>query len=109
MIRSLQLVIRALRKIDDDLILHITSDVFTLRALNATRSALPIIDFKSSYFHSFTYKADAKQLVYQLAVSGLITAFKNVAIPTSLKIVIHQETRKFNLGLPDKYGILHDC
>jgi hypothetical protein len=46
--------------------------------------------------------------VYQLPVAGLITAFKNVAMPTSLRMAVNTRLSTFTLGLTDKYGILHD-
>jgi hypothetical protein len=107
-ISMLHRVISALRKIGDDIVIDVTADAFTLRSLNQTHSALPIVHFKVGFFSAFCYRADSKSIVYQLPVAGLIAAFKNVTAPTSLRMAVDTGLGKFTLGLTDKFGILHD-
>ena len=104
-IKSLYQVVNAMRKIGDDLVLFVSSDQFAIRALNATRSALPVVTFKKTFFHSFMFKSH-KDIVHEVPGKALTTAFKNVNSPTSVKLEVEKD--KFHIGLIDKFNILHD-
>jgi hypothetical protein len=106
-IKSLQLIISGLRKIGDDILLEAEYDQFSLRALNSTRSALPVVNFKREFFRNYAYTAKGCSITSQIPAQALITAFKLVMQPTSLTMSIH-DSSIFNLGLIDRYGIRHE-
>jgi hypothetical protein len=106
-IRTIHKTVSALRKIGDDLVIEVAADHITFRALNGTRSALPIVEFKSTFFHNYSFKA-SNLLIYQVPVQALTTAFKCVVSATQLRMVVHKETSKFHVELTDKFNIVHD-
>lgn len=89
-IRILQQVFSALKKISNDVIIVVGEDFFSIRALNSTKSALPVITFKSSFFRSFQFdssygnKIDGQQIVAQIQANAVTTAFKNAQTPSLL-------------------------
>jgi hypothetical protein len=107
-IRCFQLIISALHKIGEDIVIDANHEQLNLRSLNQTKSALPIVHFKQGYFQSYRYNADVEQLVYQVPGSSLISAFKLVTQPTCVKLRIDRGMNTFILGLIDKYNILHE-
>lgn len=104
-IKCLHQVINAMRKIGDDLVFSVSNDQLAVRALNATKSALPVVTFKKTFFHSFMFKS-RKDIVRQVPGKAVTTAFKNVNSPTSVKLEIEKDC--FHIGLIDKFSILHD-
>jgi hypothetical protein len=107
-IRTLQLIIGALRRIGDDIYIEATGEEFCLRSLNSTRSALPVVAFKPDFFHDYIYKCRDPSLVCQIPGPALITAFKLVTQPTSLTMAIVNSTNTFQLTLVDRFGIRHE-
>lgn len=107
-IKSFQQIISSLRKIGDDIVLDVTSEAFSLRSLNATRSALPIVKLKSAFFRTYRYSSLKDSLAYQLPAIAMITAFKNVSSPSLLSFSLDDDTHCFVISMIDKYQIEHD-
>ncbi|OHT01794.1 hypothetical protein TRFO_07340 [Tritrichomonas foetus] len=107
-IASLKLIFSALRKISDDLILCFDEEKFSIRSLNSTRSALPVIKFKQDFFKTYKYFSVQEKIVAQIPVAAIIMAFKNASNPTLLSFQIpDSDSYQFIVSLVDKYTITH--
>ncbi|OHT16455.1 hypothetical protein TRFO_02721 [Tritrichomonas foetus] len=106
-IKAFQFSLSSLKKISDDIIIDVSPDTFSLRSLNSTRSALPIISFKPFYFKKYSFIA-SEHFVCQIPTSSILMAFKNAVNPTRL-IFFVDESNLFNfvLKIYDKFGIEH--
>ena len=86
-IRILQQAFSALKKISNDVIIVVGEDFFSIRALNSTKSALPVVTFKSSFFRSFQFDSSVNhdgQIVAQFKQIALLQLLKMPKIQTFL-------------------------
>lgn len=101
-IRILQQVFSALRKISNDVIIVVGPNFFSIRALNSTKSALPVITFNSSFFKSFRFeslkgdRADGQQIVAQIQANAVTTAFKNAQSPSLIILNLKVSRNNFD-------------
>lgn len=119
----LQQIFTLIRRINEDAIVVVNQDCFSIRALNASKSTLPIITFRRDFFHPFTFdeqlEDDNSQIVAQVSTTALTMAFKNAKNPKSgsLRIDIanpiysqtqhHPYDKTFVISLIDIYNINH--
>jgi hypothetical protein len=106
-IRCFANVSSSLRKIDANLIMECRADSFSLRALNETQSALPIIQFKASFFEEYCYTSNQTFLAYKLTGQWLIQALRSVIRPRSVKLSLNSNERELVVNVTDHYGIKH--
>lgn len=107
-IRILQQAFSALKKISNDVIIVVGEDFFSIRALNSTKSALPVVTFKSSFFRSFQFDSSVNhdgQIVAQIQANCVTTAIKNAQNPNllilSLKVATNSATTNNQLSDDD--------
>ncbi|OHT16862.1 hypothetical protein TRFO_41507 [Tritrichomonas foetus] len=97
-----------LRKIGDDIIIVVDQNSISFRALNSTRSALPKIIFRDSFFRIFKYITDEENIVLQIPASSLILTYKNVTSPLSFTLKVDEGSlQTLRVIFRDKYSIFH--
>ena len=107
-IRVLQQIIGTLRKIGNDIIIEVSRDSFSLRSINSSNSALPIVKFNMGFFTRYTYQSSLSQIVYSLPANALLLAFKKITSPNSLILTLQEENKDFTLTIKDKFFIEHN-
>jgi len=106
-IKLLLQVLVSLRKIGEDLKFEITDDFITLRTLNSTTSALPVITLKQPFFTHYRYFHSDEQILFQVPVQYVIAALRSVTNAESLSFKVEETPPKLSIGLKDRDGISH--
>lgn len=108
-IHTLQVTFSSLRRINEDIILNASSNEISLRSVNDSRSALPIIIFHTQFFKIFNFNSSLEKIIISIPASSIIMAFKKALSPTLLKMHINDADRHIlYLTLVDKFGISHN-
>lgn len=108
-IHILQVTFSSLRKINEDIIMNISSNDLSLRSVNDSRSALPIIIFHTHFFKVFNFTSSLEKIIISIPASSIIMAFKKALSPTLLRMHIKDtDHHLLYLTLVDKYGIAHN-
>ncbi|KAK8894163.1 hypothetical protein M9Y10_022596 [Tritrichomonas musculus] len=108
-IHILHVAFKSLRKINEDIIMTISSDSISFRSVNSSRSALPIINFHPNFFKIFNFNTIRERIIISIPASSIIMSFSKALCPTNLKMSIKDcDIHLLLLTLVDKFGIAHN-
>ena len=96
-IHCLTSVMSALSRVGSDLVIDARPKYVTLRALNSTQSALPVLQMSASYFDRYEYLTGSSQLACQVEARWVVAALRTPPRGVAVTFRIDDENQKLTV------------
>ena len=96
-IHCLTSVISALSRVGNDLVIDARPKYVTLRALNATQSALPVLQMSAPYFDRYEYLVGNSQIACQVEARWVVAALRTPPRGVAVTFRIDDENQKLTV------------
>jgi hypothetical protein len=96
-----------LGKINEDIAFCASAECVTIFTSNTTRSARPVIRYKTVFFSQYEYEHDSENLIYQITVKSITDALKDLSSPEYLVLEIIPTQSTLVMTITDKFRIVH--
>ncbi|KAF9318387.1 Cell cycle checkpoint control protein rad9b [Podila horticola] len=106
-----QAVLACLFKIGDDVTIEARPDSLALSTINITRSAFAIFKFNSNFFESYTFDANAENIVHDVAGPYLRCKVLSKALVSACKVRgnVEQKIEKCGIFMESAEGVGENC
>ncbi|KAF9302159.1 Cell cycle checkpoint control protein rad9b [Mortierella antarctica] len=110
-IKAFQAVLACLLKIGDDVTIEARPDSLALSTINITRSAFAIFSFTSNFFESYTFDANAENIVHDAAGPYLRCKVLSKALVSACKVRgnVEQKIEKCGIFMESAEGVGENC
>lgn len=106
-LRLIQSTVSRLSRIGEEVIISCSKESVKLRALNSTKSALPVQTFSNQFFDSYIYSTLQPSLSYQIRSSVLSRFLKDLENIESFEFNVDCNLHMLIMKTVDKFGITH--
>ncbi|KAG0333436.1 Cell cycle checkpoint control protein rad9b [Podila horticola] len=106
-----QAVLACLFKIGDDVTIEARPESLALSTINITRSAFAIFKFNSNFFESYTFDANAENIVHDVAGPYLRCKVLSKALVSACKVRgnVEQKIEKCGIFMESAEGVGENC
>ncbi|KAG0019811.1 Cell cycle checkpoint control protein rad9b [Podila clonocystis] len=110
-IKAFQAVLACLFKIGDDVTFEARPDSLALSTINITRSAFAIFSFTSNFFESYTFDANAENIMHDAAGPYLRCKVLSKALVSACKVRgnVEQKIEKCGIFMESAEGVGENC